>query len=36
MLGKVFYGKIDYHKEAFYYGKKKEISTQSTNDRRKM
>jgi len=28
---KVFYDKINYHKEAFYYGKKKEISAQSRN-----
>lgn len=27
--------KYYYHKEAFYYGKRKETGTQSTNDRRK-
>jgi hypothetical protein len=27
--------KYYYHKEAFYYGKRKETCTQSTNDRRK-
>nr|DAJ50493.1 MAG TPA: hypothetical protein [Caudoviricetes sp.] len=35
MLKKVFYDKIFYHKEAFYYGKRKETGAQSTNDRKK-